>query len=59
MFLVTPMADQGMRRQLFRGDTYLTIFCRYTLIPPLGYKIAGISGSCGSWVDGFSLIIMH
>ncbi|OJJ51603.1 hypothetical protein ASPZODRAFT_54679 [Penicilliopsis zonata CBS 506.65] len=31
----------------------------HTLIPPLGYKIAGISGSCGAWVDGFSLIIMH
>ncbi|KAJ5950827.1 uncharacterized protein N7479_009240 [Penicillium vulpinum] len=31
----------------------------HTLIPPLGYKIAGISGSCGSWVDGFSLIIQH
>ncbi|CAI7635811.1 unnamed protein product [Penicillium glandicola] len=31
----------------------------HTLIPPLGYKVAGISGSCGSWVDGFSLIIQH
>lgn len=31
----------------------------HTLIPPLGYKIAGISGSCGPWIDGFSLIIMH
>ncbi|KAJ5382756.1 Mannose-binding lectin [Penicillium concentricum] len=31
----------------------------HTLIPPLGYKIAGISGSCASWVDGFSLIIQH
>ncbi|KAL2809811.1 putative peptidase family-domain-containing protein [Aspergillus granulosus] len=31
----------------------------YNLIPPLGYKVAGISGSCGAWVDGFSLIIMH
>ncbi|KAJ6093272.1 hypothetical protein N7486_008561 [Penicillium sp. IBT 16267x] len=31
----------------------------HTLIPPLGYKIAGISGSCGSWVDGFSLIVQH
>lgn len=31
----------------------------HTLIPPLGYKIAGVSGSCGSWVDGFSLIIQH
>ncbi|KAL4885141.1 putative peptidase family-domain-containing protein [Aspergillus karnatakaensis] len=31
----------------------------YNLIPPLGYKVAGISGSCGAWVDGLSLIIMH
>lgn len=31
----------------------------HTLIPPLGYKVAGISGSSGAWVDGFSLIIMH
>ncbi|KAJ5727496.1 hypothetical protein N7493_005316 [Penicillium malachiteum] len=31
----------------------------HTLIPPLGYKIAGISGSCASWIDGFSLIVQH
>ncbi|PYH33579.1 zinc metalloproteinase family protein [Aspergillus neoniger CBS 115656] len=31
----------------------------YTLIPPLGYKIAGISGTSGPWIDGFSLVIMH
>ncbi|CAG8942201.1 unnamed protein product [Penicillium salamii] len=31
----------------------------HTLIPPLGYKIAGIAGSSASWVDGFSLIIHH
>ncbi|KAL3493794.1 putative peptidase family-domain-containing protein [Aspergillus germanicus] len=31
----------------------------YNLIPPLGYKVAGVSGSCGAWVDGLSLIIMH
>ena len=30
---------------------------RHTLIPPRGYSIAGVSGSCGSWIDGFSLII--
>ncbi|KAF1843664.1 zinc metallo protein-like proteinase [Cucurbitaria berberidis CBS 394.84] len=29
----------------------------HTLIPPRGYTIGGISGSCGSWIDGFSLII--
>ncbi|KAJ5135619.1 uncharacterized protein N7515_004897 [Penicillium bovifimosum] len=31
----------------------------HTLIPPLGYKIAGVAGSCAAWVDGFSLIIQH
>ena len=35
--------------------TYLVF--RHTLIPPRGYSIAGVSGSCGQWVDGFSLVI--
>ena len=30
---------------------------RHTLIPPRGYTVAGISGSCAQWLDGFSLII--
>jgi hypothetical protein len=30
---------------------------RHSLIPPRGYSIVGISGTCGDWVDGFSLII--
>ncbi|OAL54829.1 zinc metallo protein-like proteinase [Pyrenochaeta sp. DS3sAY3a] len=29
----------------------------HTLIPPRGYTIGGISGSCASWLDGFGLII--
>lgn len=29
----------------------------HVLVPPSPYKICGISGSCGQWVDGFSLII--
>jgi len=29
----------------------------HTLIPPRGYTIGGISGSCAQWLDGFSLII--
>uniref|UniRef100_A0A093XZI8 Putative zinc metalloproteinase n=1 Tax=Talaromyces marneffei PM1 TaxID=1077442 RepID=A0A093XZI8_TALMA len=29
----------------------------HALIPPRGYSIAGVSGSCGPWVDGFSLVI--
>ena len=30
---------------------------RHTLIPPRGYSIAGIYGSCGPWIDGFGLVI--
>ena len=30
---------------------------RHTLIPPRGYSIAGVYGSCGPWIDGFGLII--
>lgn len=30
---------------------------RHTLIPPRGYSIAGVYGSCGPWLDGFGLII--
>ncbi|KAI9728419.1 MAG: hypothetical protein M1828_003819 [Chrysothrix sp. TS-e1954] len=29
----------------------------HTLIPPRGYNVAGISGSCAAWIDGFSLVI--
>ncbi|KAG5995310.1 hypothetical protein E4U52_000178 [Claviceps spartinae] len=29
----------------------------HNVIPPRGYSICGISGSCGSWVDNFSVLI--
>jgi hypothetical protein len=29
----------------------------HNVIPPRGYSICGISGSCGSWVDGLSVLI--
>ncbi|KAI1039733.1 hypothetical protein LB505_004619 [Fusarium chuoi] len=29
----------------------------HTLIPPRGYIICGVSGSCGQWLDGFSVLI--
>lgn len=28
-----------------------------TLIPPIGYSIAGVTGSCAAWVDGFGVLI--
>lgn len=33
--------------------------CRHTLIPPRGFTVAGIFGTCGQWMDGFGLIIMR
>lgn len=29
----------------------------HTLIPPIGYSIAGVTGSCANWVDGFGILI--
>ncbi|KAL2194553.1 putative peptidase family-domain-containing protein [Corynascus similis CBS 632.67] len=29
----------------------------HTLIPPRGYNICGVTGSCASWLDGFSVVI--
>lgn len=29
----------------------------HTLLPPRGYTVCGVSGSCGPFVDGFSVII--
>ncbi|KAL2163709.1 hypothetical protein VTH06DRAFT_5767 [Thermothelomyces fergusii] len=29
----------------------------HTLIPPRGYNVCGVTGSCGPWLDGFSIII--
>ncbi|KAK4124173.1 hypothetical protein N657DRAFT_680201 [Parathielavia appendiculata] len=29
----------------------------HTIIPPRGYNIVGVTGSCGPWLDGFSVII--
>lgn len=31
----------------------------HTLIPPRGYTICGVAGSCGPWVDGFSILIVR
>ena len=30
---------------------------RHTLITPRGHSLAGVSGSCGQWIDGFQIII--
>lgn len=57
----TPLADLGeflwktfqVRQTLSTNSSD----SRHTLIPPRGYSIAGIYGSCGPWIDGFGLII--
>jgi hypothetical protein len=40
------------------GPIMLTFPGRHTLIPPRGYTICGVTGSCAAWVDGFSVIIV-
>lgn len=56
-----PPADLGRSRndfaEHFQEIITNTIEHRHTLIPPRGYSIAGIYGSCGPWIDGFGLII--
>ena len=50
-------AGQGESPQhsVLESNTY--VYHSHTLIPPRGYSIAGISGTFGQWIDGFSLII--
>ncbi|KAH9890851.1 putative peptidase family-domain-containing protein [Xylariomycetidae sp. FL2044] len=31
----------------------------HTLFPPRGYRLCGVTGTCGPWVDGFAAMIMH
>lgn len=52
------MEDRGESAHDLKACVFLAhISPRHTLIPPRGYSIAGISGSCGPWLDGFALII--
>lgn len=40
-----------------RDVELMTTVTRHTLIPPYGYNICGVWGSCAQWVDGFGVII--
>ena len=56
--IMEKMGKTGKMEKMGRmGKTGLMGPTRHTLMPPRGYSIAGVSGSCGQWVDGFSLII--
>ena len=62
MFLEMLMEARGKCGVLAEGIQVcvcmlINILARHTLIPPRGYSIAGVAGSYGQWVDGFSLII--
>lgn len=55
-----PLEDLGKCPQhllVYEASITNTFNHRHTLIPPRGYSIAGIYGSCGPWIDGFGLII--
>ncbi|KAK3376001.1 putative peptidase family-domain-containing protein [Lasiosphaeria ovina] len=51
---IQVLTSMGRRSPIF-GNAYGG--STHTLIPPRGYNICGVTGSCGSWVDGFSVII--
>lgn len=53
----TLQEDPGKCSQIIVVADDTNIVFRHALIPPRGYSIAGVSGSCGAWVDGISLII--
>ncbi|EQK99965.1 zinc metalloproteinase [Ophiocordyceps sinensis CO18] len=50
------MTSLGRKSPMF-GDAHGG--SAHTLMPPRGYAICGLSGSCGPWVDGFSILIKH
>jgi hypothetical protein len=54
--MVMPTVALGTCKRVACVRGLLTVV-RHTLMPPPGYTIAGVSGSCGQWVDGFQLII--
>ncbi|GAB1317241.1 Peptidase family-domain-containing protein [Madurella fahalii] len=51
---IQVLTSLGRRSPLF-GNPYGGD--AHTVIPPRGYNICGVTGSCGSWLDGFSVII--
>ncbi|KAK5172851.1 uncharacterized protein LTR77_002971 [Saxophila tyrrhenica] len=51
---IQVLTSTGRRSEIFGNATGGS---GHTLIPPRGYGIAGVYGSCGAWIDGFGLII--
>ncbi|KAM3069934.1 hypothetical protein ACMFMG_004029 [Clarireedia jacksonii] len=51
---IAIMTSLGRKSQVFGNPNGGS---GHTLIPPRGYSIAGVSGSCAAWVDGFGIIL--
>ncbi|KAF7874393.1 uncharacterized protein EAF02_008370 [Botrytis sinoallii] len=51
---IAIMTSLGRKSQVFGNPAGGS---GHTLIPPRGYTIAGVSGSCASWIDGFGIIL--
>lgn len=45
-----------MRLSYVLGDLRLTLG-RHTVIPPRGYDVVGVAGTCGERIEGLGLII--
>jgi hypothetical protein len=55
--MATRLADQGEFVQKAFQMMQKLSRARHTLIPPTGYHVTGIAGSCGDWLDSFQLIV--
>ncbi|RAL61929.1 hypothetical protein DID88_002418 [Monilinia fructigena] len=51
---IAIMTSLGRKSQVFGNPVGGS---GHTLIPPRGYTIAGVSGSCAAWIDGFGIIL--
>ena len=47
----------AQRKVLHCSMKQLLTLARHTLMTPRGYQLAGLSGSCGPWIDGLQIII--
>ena len=55
--VIRPVDPRKQNDLSLSTESLLKFLQSSSLIPPRGYSIAGVSGSCAAWIDGFSLII--
>lgn len=54
---VVLTAGKGKLPLRIQSSLMLMRITSHTMIPPRGYSICGIGGSCGPWVDGLTISV--